>query len=72
MKTFLWLLFGVVSALGCAVAALVILASMYPGVKGPHVSDDQMTVALVIGAGIGVGAVILIHRLVKGGRPLNQ
>jgi hypothetical protein len=46
-----------------AIASLLILASMHPGVKGPHITDHQAIGALIAGAALGVAAVVVARRL---------
>jgi hypothetical protein len=56
MRVVLWLLLSAVSSVVGAVVFAVLLVLANPGVKGPHVTDDQLMAAL--GAGAVVGALV--------------
>ncbi len=44
------------------IVALVALAALNPGVKGPHISDEQLTFAFFAGAGLTLcGSLLLIR-----------
>jgi hypothetical protein len=47
----------VLAAFGGGVAGVLLIAAMHPGVKGPHVRDNQMVGAFILGALIA-GAVV--------------
>jgi len=45
-----WTFYFVVSCVLGALVCLILLAVEHPGNKGPHITDGQTTVALVLGA----------------------
>ena len=50
----------IVCATGGAVVSLLLIAALNPGVKGPHITDNQAVTAVVIGGLLGGGLAALL------------
>jgi len=68
-RTMFLVAFGtVLSALAGAVAALLVIVMLNPGVKGPHVTGDQMNAAFWIGGFLGGGSFVMGRKWWSGRR----
>jgi hypothetical protein len=50
----------IVCATGGGIAGLLLIAALNPGVKGPHITDNQAVTAVVIGGLLGGGLAALL------------
>ena len=63
-STVVWLLLSIVgisvSAFSGGVGGVLFIAMLHPGVKGPHITDNQMVGAFIVGGLLGGGLASLL------------